>query len=70
MAFLHGSSTGCGEFDNKAKRTDFICLFQNLRFLSFGLLLKNLTDFIPIWEATLILVVWHLIFISEVDYKV
>ena len=29
----------------------------NLRFLSFGVLLKHLTDFMPIWQVTLILIV-------------
>ena len=33
-------------------------------------LFKNLTYFMLIWEATLILVVWILRFFSKVDYKV
>ena len=33
-------------------------------------LLKNMTDFMPIWEATLILDVLLLRFFSKVDYKV
>ena len=46
-------------------------VFSNLKIpFVLAFLFKNLTYFMPIREATLILVVWLLRFFSKVDYKV
>ena len=63
-----GRATGCGEFVNKAGRTEFICLFEFLIFTFFWrFYFKN---FMSNLEATLFKALCLKDSVINVDYKI